>query len=88
MNEKDILLYIYGYLNSLYSLSKISTERVLVVKEVISNFNNSEQDIDNYNSDYQDYDNNRDDNSDSIYDHPNYNPDLDIDQQGPDFDFW
>lgn len=87
MESKELLTYILGYLNGLNTMSKISSDKVLKIKELIEDYRNQKHtEIDNDNEHYEDYDDS-DNDTYSLYNNPNYNDELDLDQQGPDFDF-
>ncbi len=68
-------------------MSKISSDKVRKIKELIENYRSQKHnEIENDNEYYDDYDNS-DNDTYSLYNNPNYNDELDLDQQGPDFDF-
>ena len=68
-------------------MSKVSSGKVQKIKELIEDYRNQKNnELDNDNEHYDDYDDS-DNDSYSLYDNPNYNDELDLDQQGPDFDF-
>lgn len=88
MKKRDLLIYILGYLNGLNTMSKVSKDKVLKIKEIIEEFDNQkrlEQENDEFENE-DDYANQYYDETDESYDNDShYNEDLDLDQQHPDF---
>jgi|GEM_PF-5447881 len=87
MESRELLTYILGYLNGLNTMPKVSSEKIHKLKELIENFRNQKHNEivseNDYSEEYDDSDND----TYSLYDNPHYNDELDLDQQGPDFDF-
>ena len=92
MTKKEFLVYIVGYLNGVNTSARVSSDKILKVKSLLKEYNEefykvveSSNVVTNNYEEYEDVD--YDNSHNSIYNNPNYNPDLDLDQQGPDFDF-
>ena len=93
MNDRELLLYIYGYLNGVLNMSKISSNKILKLKEIIS----LQQERNKINLQAQIEDDDEDDESENEYgefgyeynkydnNDRYYNENLDLDQQDPDF---
>ena len=89
MTDKELLLYIYGYLNGVLNMSKIPSEKLKQLKEIIIRhqernkvnleaIQTDEEFEEEYRRDFfrDDYKNDND---------KYYNENLDLDQQDPDF---
>ncbi|WP_326936476.1 hypothetical protein [Flavobacterium sp. PL11] len=99
MTDKELILYIYGFLNGVLNMSKISSEKILKLKEIITlqQERNKDNSTDSIN---ENIDKNIDDEirfaeeysrdffkqENNINDNDKYyNENLDLDQQDPDF---
>ena len=88
MSIRNFLYEVLEDLRSIASLDRISKERLLLVNQLIWEFkdNYDKQPRDDYPS--KEYDEDYySSNEDSLYNREDFNHDMDIDQQGPDFDF-
>ncbi|KXO00103.1 hypothetical protein LS48_06425 [Aequorivita aquimaris] len=86
MDKRDLLIYILGYLRSLHSMSKVSKEKVILIKTFIDDYNEIEQrEKDRFHRNPEDYDP-AEHYKGTIYEYPHYDEDADLDQQSPDFD--
>jgi len=87
MESRELLTYILGYLNGLNTMTKVSSNKIHKLKELIENNrtqkHNEVENENDYSEEYDDSDND----TYSLYDNPHYNDEVDLDQQGPDFDF-
>lgn len=90
MTDRELLLYIYGYLNGVLNMSKISSQKISKLKEIIllQQERNKAKLIettadDNFEEEYR-RDFFTEENNTSDYD-KYYNENLDIDQQDSDF---
>ena len=97
MTDKELLLYIYGYLNGILNMNKIPSEKLKKINEIIllqqernkklSNdipkSHNSQEDLDEFKEEYR-RDFFREENN-SNNNGKYYNENLDLDQQDPDF---
>lgn len=90
MTDKELLLYIYGYLNGLLNMNKIPSEKLKNINEVILRQQERNKVIlelvktddefeEEYRRDFFREENNSNDND------KYYNENLDLDQQDPDF---
>lgn len=90
MTDKELLLYIYGYLSGVLNMSKIPSQKISKLKEIImlqqernkAKLKETIADDDfeeEYRRDFFRDENNTNDN------HKYYNENLDLDQQDPDF---
>lgn len=90
MTDRELLLYIYGYLTGVLNISKISSNKISNLKEIIllqQERNKAKLEVahsdyefeEEYRRDFFKEENNSDDND------KYYNENLDLDQQDPDF---
>lgn len=90
MTDKELLLYIYGYLNGILNMNKIPSEKLKKIKEIIllqQERNKAKLEVtktddefeEEYRRDFFREENNSNDND------KYYNENLDLDQQDPDF---
>jgi len=90
MTDKELLLYIYGYLNGILNMSKIPSEKLKKINEIIllqQERNKAKLEVaksddefeEEYRRDFFREENNSNDND------KYYNENLDLDQQDPDF---
>ena len=90
MTDRELLLYIYGYLNGVLNMSKISSQKISKLKEIIllQQERNKAKLIETTADDNSEEEYRRDffteENNTSDYD-KYYNENLDIDQQDSDF---
>lgn len=97
MTDKELLLYIYGYLNGILNMKKIPSEKLKKINEIIllqqernKKLSNdipkshySQEDLDEFKEEYR-RDFFREENHSNNND-KYYNENLDLDQQDPDF---
>jgi hypothetical protein len=90
MTDRELLIYIYGYLNGILNMSKIPSEKLKKIKDIIllqQQKNKAKIELamtddefeEEYRRDFFKEDNNSYDND------KYYNENLDLDQQDPDF---
>lgn len=85
LDLNNYLFEIKGYINCLKKSKRITSEAVsLLREEIINQMNYLEEKNQSHENDDDDYD---EENKYSLYDNDYYDPDLDLDQQHPDFDF-
>jgi len=90
MDTKDFLNTILNELCEISVSERISNERLDLINKSILRFKNklNIENLTNADSESIEYDEDYgNSNEDSLYNRPDYNHDMDIDQQGPDFDF-
>lgn len=87
MESRELLTYILGYLNGLNTMTKVSSEKINKLKEIIEDYRTRKHNENESENDYSEQYDDSDKDTYSLYDNPNYNDELDLDQQGPDFDF-
>lgn len=97
MTDKELLLYIYGYLNGILNMNKIPSQKLKKINEIIllqqernKKLSNdilkshySQEDLDEFEEEYR-RDFFREENNSNDND-KYYNENLDLDQQDPDF---
>lgn len=97
MTDKELLLYIYGYLNGILNMNKIPSEKLKKINEIIllqqernkklsidiPKSHYSQEDLDEFEEEYR-RDFFREDNNSNDND-KYYNENLDLDQQDSDF---
>lgn len=89
MKDKELLLYIYGYLNGVLNMSKISSDKISNLKKIIllqQERNKAKLDTKTADDDFEegyrrDFFREENSNDNDMY----YNENLDLDQQDPDF---
>ena len=86
MDSRDLLTYILGYLNGLDTMTEVSSENINKIRRFIEDYR-IEKHYENDSDNSEDYNDDSDEDTYSLYDNPHYNDELDLDQQGPDFDF-
>jgi hypothetical protein len=90
MTDKELLLYIYGYLNGILNMNKIPSEKLKKINEIIllqqernkaklETTKTDDEFEEEYRRDFFREENNSNDND------KYYNENLDLDQQDPDF---
>ena len=68
-------------------MTKVFSNKIHKLKELIeNNLTQKHNEIENENDCSEEY-NDSDNDTYSLYDNPHYNDEVDLDQQGPDFDF-